>query len=410
MLRHAQCCLFSAFLVGAGCSADPPGDPLAGLTIVGDDLTDVPLASASSSERARFLEGDARFDAVFRESDGLGPLYIRQACSSCHEGAGRGPGAVQKMALVEADGATPLPDQSALPYGHTSRPFVTAGAGSPIAPPEVTGIKVTSRLGPAVFGRGYLEAIDEAEILRLEAEQASRDDGIHGRANRVTFHSKANPDQPFHDYQEGQSGLVGRFGFKARVATLDDFTADAFQGDMGITSPMRPVELQNPDGMIDDARAGVDVDLDAVNLVADYMRLLEIPSREPPEGQGATLFASARCDVCHAPSLRTSDSYPIAALAGIEAPVYTDLLLHDMGAALADGLTDESASSRQWKTAPLIGLRHLPSFLHDGRAKTVELAVLAHEGEGSEANDSVSRFRALSPGDRAALLAFVEAL
>jgi CxxC motif-containing protein (DUF1111 family) len=410
MWRHARTCFFSALWVCAGCGAEPASDPLAGLTIVGDDPTDVPLASASTSERARFVEGDGRFDAFFRESDGLGPLYVRQACSSCHDGAGRGPGAVQKMAMVEEDGVTPLPDQSALPFGHTARPFMAAGATSPIAPPEVAGVKVSSRLGPPVFGRGYLEAIDDAEILRLEAEQASRDDGIHGRANRVTFHSKANPDQPFHDHQEGDADLLGRFGFKARVATLDDFTADAFQGDMGITSPLRPVELPNPDGMIDDALAGVDVDLETVNVIADYMRLLEIPQRSPPEGPGAALFAEARCDVCHAPSMRTRDDYPIPALAGIDAPAFTDLLLHDMGSALADGLTDESASGRSWRTAPLIGLRHMPSFLHDGRARTVELAVLAHEGEGSEANDSVSRFRALSFDDRAALLAFVEAL
>ncbi|MFT3770561.1 MAG: di-heme oxidoredictase family protein [Minicystis sp.] len=390
-----------------GCSS---ANPLAGVTIVGEDPTDIPLVGASAVEQARFAEGDALFDAVFREVDGLGPLYIRQACGSCHEGAMRGPGAVQKMALVGDDGITPLPDQSGLPYGHTARPFMTAGASTPIAPPGDADVKLSSRLGPAVFGRGYLEAVADAEILRLEAEQEKRDDGIHGRINRVTYHSKPNPDQTFHAYSEGQPDLIGRFGFKARVATLDDFTADAFQGDMGLTSPLRPVELPNPDGLTDDAHPGVDVDARTVNAIADYMRLLEIPARTLPEGSGAALFAQARCDVCHAPSLRTSSAYPIAALADIDAAVFTDFLLHDMGDALADGLTDESASGRSWKTAPLIGVRHLGTFLHDGRARTVEQAVLAHEGKGSEANDSIARFRALSLQDRAALLAFVEAL
>lgn len=404
--------LFAALapLGTAGCYLNDSLDPLAGLTIVGDDPTDLPLANATDAERSLFAKGDARFDGVFREVDGLGPLYIRQACASCHEAGGRGPGAVQKMAIVEADGITPAADQSALPHGHTSRPFMAGGAVTPIAPPDVPGLKISSRIGPPVFGRGYMEAILETEIVRLEAEQSQRDDEIHGRINRVVFRSKANPDQKYHAYVEGQENLIGRFGYKARQPTLDDFTADAYQGDMGITSPMRPVEPPNPDGLTDDGKDGVDIDLEIVNLVADYVRLVEIPKRELPEGNGAALFAEARCDVCHTPSLRTSSAYPISALAGIDAPVYTDLLLHDMGDLLADGLVDESAESRWWKTAPLIGLRHLNAYMHDGRAVTLEAATLAHEGPGSQANDSVARFRALSAADRRALLDFVGAL
>lgn len=408
MWSRARHVFVLAFLGLAACSSGTETDPLAGVTVVGSDPTDAPLDGATAAERDRFTAGDALFDAVRREADGLGPLYIRQACGSCHEAATRGPGAVQKMAIVGDDGVTPVDDPSALPFGHTARPYLTAGAMTPIEPPA--GAKVTSRLGPAVFGRGYLEAVDDAEIERVEADQAQRDDGIHGRINRVTYHSKANPDQPYHAYTEGQQGIIGRFGFKARIATLDDFTADAFVGDMGITSPLRPVELENPDGLTDDGRPGVDVDLATVNAIADYMRLIEMPARKLPAGRGADLFTSARCSVCHVPSLRTSSAYPIAALANIDAAVFTDFLLHDLGDALADGLTDESAGSRAWRTAPLIGLRHLGSFLHDGRAPTVEQAVLAHEGPGSEANDSIARFRALSLDDRTALLAYVEAL
>jgi CxxC motif-containing protein (DUF1111 family) len=412
MLRAAL--LFSVVAGGAlaACSSpESPEDPLKGLTIVGDDLTDVPLKGASSAETERFNLGDARFDAVFRGPDGLGPLYIRDACSSCHEGAARGPGAVQKMVIVEDDGITPAPDQSSLPYGHTERPYYEGGGTTPIAAPaDDPSVLVTRRLGPPVFGRGYMEAVDDAEIERVEAEQAARSDGIHGRINRVIFHSKANPEQSYHAYQQGDDGLIGRFGFKARVATLDDFAADAFQGDMGLTSPMRPDELPNPDGLADDAKSGVDVDLDTVNVIADYMRLLEIPRRVIPEGRGEEIFAQAKCAVCHVPSLKTRKDYPIAILAGIDAPVYTDLLLHDLGDALADGLTDEEAGPRAWKTAPLIGLRHFGAYLHDGRAPTLELAILAHGGEGSEAASSVELFKALSASDRDALLTFLEAL
>ena len=396
----------------AACSSadTEQSDPLAGLTVVGDDPTDVPLRGSSRELTDRFLVGDALFDAVFRDPDGLGPLYIRTACASCHESAGRGPGAVQKVAIVEEDGVTPAADQSSLGYGHTIRPYTAGGATTPITAPEGKGIKLTQRLGPAVFGRGYMEAVDDAEIERVEAEQSVRDDDIRGRIHRVTYASKENAGQPYHTYQEGQGGLVGKFGMKARIATLDEFTADAAQGDMGITSPMRPEELANPDGLGDDAKAGVDIDMDTVNAMADYMRLLEIPARRPASPRAAALFEEVKCAVCHVPSLKTRADYPIQALAGVDAPVFTDFLLHEMGEWLADGLNDGTATSGAWKTAPLIGLRHFSGYLHDGRAKTIEQAVLAHENPGSEANGSIKLFKSLSAEDRAALLDFVEGL
>jgi CxxC motif-containing protein (DUF1111 family) len=100
----------------------------------------------------------------------------------------------------------------------------------------------------------------------------------------------------------------------------------------------------------------------------------------------------------------------VVQLAGIYAPVYTDLLLHDMGEELADRQTDETAGPRDWRTAPLIGMRFQRSYLHDGRAATVEVAILKHAGPGSEANASVDKFQALPPDQRAALLDFVRGL
>ncbi|MFL5345747.1 MAG: di-heme oxidoredictase family protein [Hyalangium sp.] len=381
------------------------------LDVRAEDGTDLPLRAVTPELQARFNEGDKLFDVTYGEADGLGPLYIRVACSSCHQGASRGPGSVQKMAVVGADGVTPAEDQSALAYGHTVRPFKAAGATQAIqAPANATNVKLSLRVGPAVFGRGYLEAIADSEIERMQAEQSTRDDGIHGRVNRVTYHSQANPEQAFQHYQPGQTNLIGRFGVKARIASLDEFTADAMQGDMGITSPMRPTEAANPDGLTDDGKPGVDVDLTRVNAVGDYMRLLEIPKRAEPNSDGVRLFSQARCDVCHVPSLRTRADYPFAPLAGRDAPVYSDLLLHDMGPALADGMVDESAGSRDWRTAPLIGLRFFNDFLHDGRAKTLQDAILAHQGPGSEANDSVRRFQQLSSAEQTALIDFVSSL
>ena len=398
-------------LVWAGCgplSVGPDsGLPDAGPTVVREDAPDQPLRGATQAQLDRFDEGDALFDLPFRAADGLGPLYIRNACSACHEEAGRGSGKVEKVVVVEADGSTIAADQSALPYGNTVRPYYLSPATAPLLAPSMVKLKISERVGPPLFGRGYLEAISDAEILRVEAEQATRTDGIRGKVNRVVYHSEPNPDDHAPSYLKGQGNLIGRFGLKARVATLTDFTADAFQGDMGMTSPMRPTEVPNAEGVTDDQHPGVDADLHLVNAVSDYLRLIEIPRRAPATAEAKNLFAQARCDGCHVPSLRTRADYPVPQLANIDAPIYADLLLHDMGEALADGLVDEQATSAQWRTAPLIGLRFLRTYLHDGRARTVEEAVLAHAGEGA---DSRARFVALSEDQRAVLLKFVQSL
>lgn len=377
-----------------------------------DDPFDVPITGATQAQVRAFQAGDTLFNLPLHDADGLGPLYTRQSCGACHLEGTRGPGAVEKMFVVEADGVTAAADQSALPWGHTVHPFATAGATTPITVPTgVEGLKVSVRVGPPVLGRGYLEAISDEEILRVAAEQALRPDGIHGRVNHVVYDSEADPAATVPQPHRGDAA-IGRFGLKARVATLEDFVADAFQNDMGITSPLRPTELPNPDGLTDDAKPGVDVSLASVNARADYLRLIAIPRRAEPAVAGPVAFSAARCDVCHVPALRTRADYPVALLADIDAAVYTDLLLHDLGDGLADGAReiDGEATSRQWRTAPLIGLRFSRTMLHDGRAHTVEEAILAHDSAGSEASGSVALFQGLSAHDRQALLDFVATL
>jgi CxxC motif-containing protein (DUF1111 family) len=393
-----------ALTLASGCGSSAPP-----LVVVHDDPADVPVSGASSAMIALFRDGDRLFDVPFLEPDGLGPVYIRSSCGSCHEAAGRGPGSVQKMAVVLDDGVTPG-DQGALPYGPSVRPQLAAGAHTPVAPPDDAHVKVTTRAAPPVLGRGYLEAIDDAEIMRVESEQAGRSDGIHGHANRVTYQSEANPDTTFHQYQPGAAGLIGRFGLKARIATVDDFVADALQGDMSLTSALRPSELPNPDGLTDDRKPGPDLDAATVNAIADYVRLLAIPTRPAADPEAVRLFADTRCAVCHVPSLKTRADYPLAPLAGIDAPIFSDLLLHDMGAARADGLADGQATSRQWRTAPLIGLGLMHSYMHDGRAASVAEAIELHGGDGSEARDSVDRFHALTPAQQQTLLDYVSSL
>ncbi|HSR95655.1 MAG TPA: di-heme oxidoredictase family protein [Kofleriaceae bacterium] len=405
MFRSPFAPLLLLALVGCSDSGSPPAPDGPSSTLV--NASDVPLDGLSKEDVAKFNDGDALFGLPFRPADGLGPLFIRTACASCHAEGSRGPGLVQKMVVVEPDGVTPATDQSALAFGHTVRQGMAAGATTPIAPPQAGNVKVTVRLGPPVLGRGYIEAVDESELVRLEAAQAARSDAIHGQIGHTPYASVPNPDTSFSHYQQGQTGIIGRFGVKARVAVIDDFTADAFQGDMGMTTPMRPTELANPDGLADDRRAGVDLTQDHIDRISFYLRRIAIPLRVGLSENGAALFEQAACAVCHVPSLRTRASYPIAQLAGIDAPIYSDLLLHDMGAPLADGMTDGGATATAWRTAPLIGLRFQSSYLHDGRAQSVADAVLAHDGEAREA---ARAFSALSEADQRTLIEFVEAL
>lgn len=385
-------------------------------TTVVEDGVDLPLHAATADQRAAFRAGDALFATPFRASDGLGPLYIRDNCESCHQEGGRGPGTVQKAAWVAADGVSP---GATMPYGNTLRPLSTNALVAPLAAPAPDAApgpglqsKLTVRMPASVLGRGYIEAVDDAEIVCLEGKQAARSDAIHGRINRVVYRSTESADPDFHHFVLGQRNLIGRFGLKARQPTLDDFTADALNGDMGITSPQRPSEPANPSGISDDDKVGEDVPVDVVRKISEYLRLVEIPARAsaPDTAPARALFDQTLCSACHTPSLRTRADYPIAQLADIAAPVFSDLLLHGMGTELADGVEDESARSDEWRTAPLIGLRFQRSFLHDGRALTIEDAVLMHDGPGSQASESVARFRALTDVQRTALLDFVSSL
>jgi CxxC motif-containing protein (DUF1111 family) len=409
--------LVAAVAVAGACATSsgddttaPPPTPEPSVSVAGDPF-DVPIDGLSHEQVITFHEGDELFGLTLREYDGLGPLYTRTSCGACHEEATKGPGSVQKMSVVEADGVTAAADQSKLPFGNTVHPLLAAGAKTPIVPPNDPSIKVTTRVGPSALGRGYIEAILDSEIERIAAEQAGRPDGIHGRVNHVTYASEANPDTRVHTHKKGDV-VIGRFGLKARIATLDDFTADALQGDMGITSPLRPNEFANPDGLLDDKKPGPDVTIDSVNKRSDYLRTIAIPRREGLSDEGKALFAQTKCAACHVPSMRTRPDYPITQIAGVDAPVYSDILLHNMGDTLADGTRgiDGEAGSRDWRTTPLIGLRFSRTFLHDGRVNNLRDAILGHDGPGSEASESVHLFLALSPSQQQTLLDFVGAL
>jgi CxxC motif-containing protein (DUF1111 family) len=378
--------IFSCLIVLFGCA----GSSDDGKSRVRVDRPGLPLSAATDEELLRFREGDALFEATVRESDGLGPLYVRDSCAACHQGDGRGPGFVNKFA---ASGELSRADLSALlPLGATERPFVTASAKLPLLSPDVQKLRSVRRMPPAVFGRGYLEAISETEIERVAQLAAVRTGPVRGRPNRL------------------KSGAIGRFGVKARLATLDDFTADALNGDMGVTTPQRPREPSGPEGLEDDDKPGIDFDAQRVLRISDYVRLLAIPMRKGDDWQARALFDSVGCATCHVPSLRTAQRFRVESLANIDALIFSDLLLHDMGEALSDGQYEEVAGPREFRTAPLMGLRFLGTLLHDGRAHNVLEAIEAHGANGSEGQLSAQRFRELPSDDRTRLVRFVEAL
>lgn len=342
------CCLVVLF----ACAESTPAP-----RVILDDPTDAPIAELDARQTRRFALGDAAFELVFREAQGLGPRFIRQSCTGCHENDSRGPGMVHRSA-----------------DGTLLRPRALAGRGDTI--PE----DAQRRFGPPVFGRGYVEAVADAELERVARDQADHPH-VSGRVPRL------------------EDGTIGRFGLKSKLATLEGFVAEAYLNDMGITSPHRPHE----EG--EDAKPGIDLEADVVEQVADYVRMLAIPSRA--ETPGADLFEQVGCATCHVPTMRTRANHPIRQLAGIDAPIYSDLLLHDMGVDLADGIAEGPASGSEWRTSPLIGIRHMNAYLHDGRARTVAEAVRMHAGEARFAREA---FGQLADEARGRLIRFVESL
>jgi CxxC motif-containing protein (DUF1111 family) len=204
---------------------------------------------------------------------------------------------------------------------------------------------------------------------------------------------------------------VGRFGWKAQVPTLFQFSGDAYLNEMGITNPEFQGEncpqgncaalAHNPVLALNDDGAGV-------VAFTDFMTMLAPLPRGPRSLQvvhGSGVFARVGCASCHTPALVTGTS-PIAALSNKVFRPFSDFLLHDMGA-LGDGIVQGAATGRQMRTAPLWGLRTRSLLLHDGRATTIVAAITFH---GGQAAASRNRFLRLGLFDRSALLSFLRSL
>jgi CxxC motif-containing protein (DUF1111 family) len=393
-----------------------------------------PAPGLSAKELERHTEGDGNFDAVFVTAPalvnpGLGPLFNNASCNGCHLKDGRGmPQMGQSLVRVSLPsgkpevpgGAVPVPgigtqvrDQAV--YGHTPEAKVVVTwqdqtahypDGTPyklrspqvevtqIAPEKAIPLttQISLRVPPPVFGTGLLEAVSEKDILAIADPEDRNNDGISGRANIVW------------DLQHQQKGL-GRFGLKANTANLELQTAAAYFNDMGVTNPI-----------FTGTGKQVDIDQKILDDTVFYIQTLGVPARATPDNvqvrRGEKLFTQANCASCHIATLKTAASnIPILAKQIIHP--YTDLLLHDMGAELADHRPDFEASGSEWRTAPLWGLglaqTVLPysGYLHDGRARTIEEAILWHGGEAQAARN---KFMAMNAGERADFLKFLGSL
>lgn len=396
-----------------------------------------------------------------KASDGLGPLYNARGCQDCHLKDGRGhppegpedgrvsmflrlsvPGGAAPMGIADwvasqpdpvyggqlQDFAVPgLAAEGRMEITWTETP-VTLSDGSMVSlrAPDYTianpgygplrpDLMLSPRVAPQMIGLGLIEAIPAADIIALADPDDADGDGISGRISIV-------PSQEF------GVPMLGRFGLKAGTPTVRQQSADAFSGDMGLSTPVltdpwgdcTPAQdacRSAPHGQEPDIRDGLEVDLASLDLVAFYSRNLAVPERrdidDPIVLRGKEVFYSLNCTGCHTPKFVTNrlKDQPEQSFQLIWP--YSDFLLHDMGEGLADNRPEGRATGREWRTPPLwgIGLTEQVSghsyFLHDGRARSLLEAVLWHGGEAEAQRDAVT---ALPKEDRDALIRFLESL
>jgi CxxC motif-containing protein (DUF1111 family) len=384
--------------------AAPPTPPPAQNTQFGAALPNLPPAQV-----ALFNEGRREFVNQRAIETGLGPVFNGRSCLECHgvpAGGGGSARTVTRIGAIVNGVFDPLPHLGGgllqgsgigIPEGSTHRFLGERVPQQQAAPSEQSTIVARRRATP-LFGLGLVDATDDTTFIALAQLQAARNDGTAGRVALV-------------DNILAGMKTVGKFGWKAQVPTLEQFSGDAYVNEMGITSPLFPNEIC-PSGNCDELRFNPQPGLNdsgaAIVAVANFMRFLGAP----PRGQitadataGEAVFTRAGCDSCHTPSLQTgANANP--ALNRVTYRPFSDFLLHDMGS-LNDGIAQDGATAHEMRTAPLWGLRGTLRFLHDSRATSIEAAITAHDGQGRAARD---RFNALDATDRARLIAFLRSL
>jgi CxxC motif-containing protein (DUF1111 family) len=412
-----------------------------------------PAANLDVSKRAAFSIGNAFFNSPWvvapasaSARDGLGPLFNARSCDSCHNNDGRGRppehGDIPVSLVIQF--ATPTPGINNEPgadpaYGVNLNPQAVGGVPAEgsirirtrevhgafadgerytlLAPeyeftdlaygPLADGTGFSPRVAPSVFGAGLLEAIPESQILeRSDPDDLDRD-GISGRPNRVWDH-------------RAQRVALGRFGWKANQPDIAHQTAAAFSSEIGMSSSLRPGQnCTDAQPQCRSAPSGGEPEIsdEMFEHIVRYQRMLGVPARRNLESSqvrtGAKMFMDAGCAACHRSTFVTGDVPGEPALSRQTIHPFTDMLLHDMGAALADNRVDFEAAPNEWRTPPLWGLglqqavNSHTRLLHDGRARDINEAILWHGGEAKRAQQA---YLSMTKEQRAALLAFLNSL
>ncbi|MEJ2539267.1 MAG: di-heme oxidoredictase family protein [Gemmatimonadota bacterium] len=381
-------------ILSAGCDTPPvatavtrPGDPLPGLT---------------EAEMGRFLLGKAVFERLATEEEGLGPLFNAPRCSACHESPTTG--GTSAVRVVKAASWEPDPGRCDLLHelgGDNFQTSATAllvgsGLGPEVVPPQAN--SRASVLAPTLYGLGLVEAIPQEVLDELADPDDADGDGISGRTGA------------------DEDGVPGRFGRKGEVSSLRLFIDTALRFELGFSTPDHPREETvngTPVPPEADPMGEPEIDDRGIDLLTDYIRFLAAPSRRLPDpgpardsvDAGERLFGRVGCDGCHVPELRTGRD-DTSALSRVAVPLYSDLLLHDLGPELA-GVCAPGAAPAEHRTSRLWGIGLRDEFLHDGRARSLEDAIRYH---GGEASASRTAFQALGAGDRRRLVRFLESL
>jgi CxxC motif-containing protein (DUF1111 family) len=370
-------------------SVTRPGDPLPGLT---------------PNEFSLFRLGQDDFLEVETPEEGLGPAFNATSCGGCHNVPAIGGGSVVaevRAGRMGANGVEGLEGGDGTLVHLFSSP--THGC-QPMVPVGETAV-IIRRVPIPVFGAGLVEAIPDETLLALEDPDDRDRDGISGRAARVR------------DVATGRT-RIGRFGWKGQHATLLAFSGDAYRNEMGITNDLFPTEeaygvgadkmrlcdpIPDPEDRREPAtgRRGID------NFEV-FMQLLAPLARGPITDEvrdGERVFLSIGCADCHRPALTTGSDAPFSVLRQRTVPLFSDLLLHDIGT--GDGVPQSSATVAEVRTPALWGLGHRRPLLHDGSATTLEEAILRHRAEADLARRS---YEGLPPRDRALLQRFLNSL
>jgi CxxC motif-containing protein (DUF1111 family) len=367
------------------------------------ELLDGPVSGLNYEQSKRFLAGDVAFnDEVFTSETGLGTIFVATSCASCHAGDGKG----TPFTTLTRFGQT---DSSGNQFLHLGGPQLQNRALPGYSPEQIpSGATFSKFTPPANTGLGFLDLVSDADILAMADPNDLNADGISGIPNWINIPPYVM-NRPNAIVQNGK--YIGRFGKKASAYDLLHQTVNAYNQDIGITSIFNPIDVYT----------GLEIDPEVssqtVHDVVFYLQTLKAPIQRNQNDaqviQGKNIFKQINCAGCHKPTLTTGNSF-IEPLSNKEFHPYTDLLLHDMGTGLDDGYTEGYAKTNEWRTPPLWGLGLSPNsqggqyfLMHDGRAKSIEEAILMHGGEASNCRN---QFQNLSQADKDALIKFLKSL